>query len=66
LQTTLKEQNKLKAHELAQYSDELNVLLREKELQERKSKSLILLVTDIKRQVDDCFMENYEHADDDI
>lgn len=35
----------------------MNVLLKEKEVQDRKSRSLVLLVTDIQRQLDDTFME---------
>ena len=38
-------------------SDRMNVLLKEKEVQDRKSRSLILLVTDIQRQLDDTFMD---------
>ena len=38
-------------------SDRLNVLLNEKEVQDRKSRSLVLLVSDIQRQLDDTFME---------
>lgn len=52
------------AHGLAQASDELNVLLREKEVQERKSKSLMLLVTDIQRQVDDFYSSGPAEEDE--
>jgi hypothetical protein len=55
IQSHLREDNKQIAHSLAQASDELNTLLKEKEVQDRKSKSLILLVSDIQRQVDDFY-----------
>jgi hypothetical protein len=54
-QQSLREQNKQLSGGVAQASDQLNVLLREREVQERKGKSLVLLVTDIQRQIDHFF-----------
>ena len=53
----LKEDNKVLGNTYGELSDRFNVLMREKEVQERKSRSLVLLVTDIQRQLDDTFME---------
>jgi hypothetical protein len=60
----LRENNKLIANNVAQASDELNILLREKEVQERKSKSLMLLVSDIQRQVDEFYSIGPAEDDD--
>lgn len=40
---------------LSKSSQELNTYLKEKEIQERKQKSLMLLVNDIQRQIDDLY-----------
>ena len=53
----LKEENKQLGYTFGNLSDRMNVLLKEKEVQDRKSRSLILLVTDIQRQLDDTFMD---------
>lgn len=66
VQQTLKEKNKALANTFNKYSDELNVILRERELQERKSRSLVLLVTDIQRQLDDVFMQDYDRNDEEL
>jgi hypothetical protein len=42
------------------------VILRERELQERKSRSLVLLVTDIQRQLDDVFMQDYDRNEEEL
>jgi hypothetical protein len=55
IQSQLREDNKKLTQSFAQASDELNILSKEKEVQDRKSKSLILLVSDIQRQVDDYY-----------
>lgn len=51
---------------MAQASDELNTILREKEVQERKSRSLMLLVSDIQRQVDDFYSAGPAEDDEEI
>lgn len=51
-----RQQNKQLAHTIADLSDRLNTLVQEKELQERKSRSLMLLVTDLQRQLDDAHL----------
>lgn len=66
VQQTLKEKNKALTNTFNKYSDELNVILRERELQERKSRSLVLLVTDIQRQLDDVFMQDYDRNDEEL
>ena len=53
----LKEENKQLGYTFGNLSERMNVLLKEKEVQDRKSRSLILLVTDIQRQLDDTFMD---------
>ena len=53
----LKEENKQLGYTFGSLSDRMNVLLKEKEVQDKKSRSLILLVTDIQRQLDDTFMD---------
>jgi len=52
IEVDLKSDNKELEKKIALLSDEVNILSREKDLQERKSKSLILLVTDLQRQYD--------------
>jgi len=52
IEVNLKSDNKELEKKIALLSDEVNILSREKDLQERKSKSLILLVTDLQRQYD--------------
>jgi hypothetical protein len=64
LQNSIRESNKQIASGVGQASDELNTLLREKEVQERKSKSLMLLVTDIQRQVDDFYSSGPAQEDE--
>ena len=54
---SIKEDNKQLTSTFDNLSDRFNVLLKEKEVQDRKSRSLVLLVTDIQRQLDDTFMD---------
>jgi chromosome segregation ATPase len=62
-QASLRDQNKQLAGGVASASEELGALLREREVQERKGKSLVLLVSDIQRQLDD-FYSSGPAADD--
>lgn len=55
IQSLQKEKNKNLVASLAKSSQQLNTYLKEKEIQERKQKSLMLLVNDIQRQIDDLY-----------
>lgn len=55
IQSLQKEKNKNLVASLTKSSQQLNTYLKEKEIQERKQKSLMLLVNDIQRQIDDLY-----------